>query len=434
MKKLLFLILLTFILVWQTAVFPIDIVKRGFSKARVAVPAITANGKLSNAAALKEMTSVLRFDLDNSGYFRVLENNALVDKLLREDITRGRTMLGSWSAAGASLLVKVDSRIYDDTVQLKCIIHDLKAGRVIYSKTLSGRMSRKRYAVHHLVNSIVKDITGEEGIATTRIVFSADQAVPGQKEIYLMDYDGGNMKRLTSDKDVSLVPGFGPRGKTIYYTTYLKGYPKVVSLELATGKRKVISSRAGLNAFPAVSPNGKELALSLSKDGAVEIYRVALDGGDPVRLTRSGGGVASSPCWSPDGKNIAFVSNSRGSAQIYVMNRNGRNKKRLSIGYSYATSVDWSPKGDLIVFTAKSGRYRQLFLADLKTGNIEQLTTASGNHEKPSFAPDGIHLVYCLERNYEKDLYLIDIRDKRPVRITSMPGNELYPDWSPVGY
>jgi TolB protein len=433
MKKTVFILLFIFFIIQSANAPAIDIVV-DFKKADIAVPNITAGGKESNSKIVKEMSRVLRFDLDNSGYFRVLPNKNIVDKLQRADINRGKTMLNSWSAAGAAILVKVDSKISGDQVKLKCIIYDLKTRSVIYSKSLTDRVSRKRYVVHFLVNSIVKELTGEEGIATTRIVFSADQGVAGQKEIYLMDYDGGNMKKLTADKTVSLVPGFGADGHTIYYTTYLKGYPKVVSLGLKSGKRKIVSSYAGLNAFPAVSPNGNEMALSLSKDGTVDIYRTDMDGKNPVRLTRSYGGVASSPCWSPDGKKIAFVSNSRGTAQVYVINRNGRNRKRISKGYSNATSVDWSPKGDLIAFSAKSGRSRQIFLADLRTGKTEQLTFGAGNHEKPSFAPDGIHLIYCLERNYEKDLYIIDVRDKRPVRVTSMQGNELFPDWSPVGY
>ena len=411
----------------------IEIVKTSFRKATVAVPRFTQNGTWSNDADIKLMTSVLRFDLDNSGYLEVLKQTRTINELLRDDLVRNRIFLGAWSAIGAEMLVRVDCAMISSEVRLTCTIYDLKTKRQIYRKKITGKASGKRYIAHTLSNSIIKELTGEKGIATTRIAFSADRGTRG-KEIYLIDYDGANLRRITQDKVVSIAPDFDPKGNKLYYTSYLKGYPKIVSINLKSGARNVVSSYTGLNAFADISPNGKEMLLSLSKDGAVEIYLTALNAGDPKRLTRSSGGVASSPCWSPDGRQIAYVSNARGTAQVYTMNRNSGNKKRLSKGYSYATSVDWSPKGNLIAFSAKSGRYRQIFVLDLKNKNIQQITDARANHENPSFAPDGIHLVYCAEKKYESDLYLIDIRDPKPVRITTLAGSEKYPSWSPVGF
>ncbi|GAF76791.1 unnamed protein product, partial [marine sediment metagenome] len=337
---------------------------------------------------LRQMTSVLRFDLDNSGYFRVIQNSAVVDRLSREDIAKGRVSLGSWSAIGAELLVKVNCAKSGKKIKLTCAIYDLKNRRSIFSKKISGSNSNRRYLIHRLADAIVEEFTGEKGIAATKIAFTADRGIAGKKDIYLVDYDGAALTRITHDDVVSVVPEFSPDGKTIYYTSYLKGYPKIVSIDLKTGKREVVSSFPGLNAFPAISPDGKEIALSLSKDGTVDIYRMRLDGGKPIRLTRSPGGVASSPCWSPDGKKIAFVSNAHGTAQIYVMDRDGKNKKHLSKGYSYATAVDWSPKGNLIAFTAKRGRQRQIFILDLKNNRVEQITRVPANHANPSFARD----------------------------------------------
>ena len=268
----------------------IEIVKTSFRKATVAVPRFTQNGTWSNDADIKLMTSVLRFDLDNSGYLEVLKQTRTINELLRDDLVRNRIFLGAWSAIGAEMLVRVDCAMISSEVRLTCTIYDLKTKRQIYRKKITGKASGKRYIAHTLSNSIIKELTGEKGIATTRIAFSADRGTRG-KEIYLIDYDGANLRRITQDKVVSIAPDFDPKGNKLYYTSYLKGYPKIVSINLKSGARNVVSSYTGLNAFADISPNGKEMLLSLSKDGAVEIYLTALNAGDPKRLTRSSGGV-----------------------------------------------------------------------------------------------------------------------------------------------
>ena len=122
-------------------------------------------------------------------------------------------------------------------------------------------------------------------------------------------------------------PRWTPDLQNLTYTSYKRGYPNV----FMTGRAKPLSSYGGLNASGAVSPNGKSMALILSKDGNPELYVMGLGfGGGLERLTRTRQCEAS-PCWSPDGNHIVYVSDSSGTPQIYILPRQGGQPMRLIV-------------------------------------------------------------------------------------------------------
>jgi TolB protein len=379
-------------------------------KTPVAILGFTRSGKPDNGAFTRTLKETLTFDLDHSGFFETVP-----------------------SRSEGEILVKADYRASGGAVTIDCHVYD-SSGKHLFGKRFPGKESNARRVVHRMADTIVKERTGFDGIASTRIVFVADRG-GRYKNLCLVDYDGENLVQVTNDKTFSLAPDWSPDGRQIYYTSYLYGYPRVCTIDRPTGKRWVVSAYPGLNAFAAISPRGNEMVLTLSKDGAVEIYRASLEGKRAHRLTRSRGGVASSPCWHPNGTQIAFVSNRGGGAQIYAMNTDGSNVRRLVSGFSYVTSLDWSPTGDKIAFSARSQGRLHIFVLNLKSRRAKQVTFDSASHENPSFAPNGIHLAYVATRGYESDLYVVDTQDTRSrYRLTSLKGDETYPSWSPAGF
>jgi TolB protein len=411
-RILLVVLLFGFSLETGAAEHEILVTGEAFQKTRVAVPGFTRSGAPDTSAVTQTLTETLRFDLDHSGFFTVVPDSR-----------------------NAEVLVKANYVVSGNDITTDCYVHEAAGNKALFGRRLTGKADQARRVVHRMADVIVKEMTRVDGIASTRIAFVADSG-GRNKNICLIDYDGKNLVELTHDKTLSLAPDWSPNGKTLYYTSYLYGYPRVCAIELATGRRWLISSYPGLNALPAISPRGDEMALTLSKDGCVEIYSASLDGSNPHRLTRSQGGLASSPCWSPNGAQIAFVSNRSGGAQIYAMNTDGSNVRRLLSGFSYVTSVDWSPRENKIAFSSRYQGTLQIFVFDLDRRVVRQVTFDSASHENPSFAPNGIHIVYVATSGYESDLYIADTRDleSKPFRLTSLTGDETYPAWSPVGY
>jgi len=400
-------------------------IEKGFGeKIVVALPLFEGIGGAVDAEKIRD---VLTFDLNMSGHFTAVENTDFVDETETDDRLSRRIAFPEWLALGAEVLVKGKFESGLSQFSVEATVYDVGAGRSILAKRYSGEASQWRSAVHHISNDVIEAITGEAGIALSKIAFVS--TATGAKEIYVMDYDGANRRRVTKDNLGAMYPAWFPDGGRIAYTRYNGRRQESCAVDLGTGATTRLTSFPGLNAFVAVSPNGAEIAMSLSRDGNTEIYRLAADGSRPTRLT-FGRSTESSPCWSPEGRRMAFVSDRSGSPQVYVMNSTGGTAERLTYRGGYNTSPDWSPKGDLIAYVSRIDGVFQVCTVDVETKEVVRLTTGWEDKEDPSWAPDGRHVVYSVKSGNRYDLYMLDIYELEPVRLTSGGGDFLSPAWS----
>jgi peptidoglycan hydrolase-like protein with peptidoglycan-binding domain len=121
-----------------------------------------------------------------------------------------------------------------------------------------------------------------------------------------------------------------------------------------------------------------------------EIFTMAADGSDSVRLTRNAA-EDSYPSFSPDGQRIAFASNREGTPHIYVMNADGTGVRRLTNAGSADSLPEWSPDGRWIVFTRNFVLEQQsdLFKVRSDDGAVIRLTSTPGLEFAPEWSPDG---------------------------------------------
>ena len=99
------------------------------------------------------------------------------------------------------------------------------------------------------------------------------------------------------------------------------------------------------------SPDGRRLAVVLTKDGGSQIYLINVDGSGVTRLTHSSG-IDTEPNFSPDGRHIIFTSDRGGSPQIYRVPVAGGQPERLTFEGSYNVSPRHSPDGESFTFIA----------------------------------------------------------------------------------
>ncbi|MBD3348722.1 MAG: Tol-Pal system beta propeller repeat protein TolB [Candidatus Eisenbacteria bacterium] len=401
-------------------------IEKGFGeKVRIAVPLFPSTG--AGEPEPEGIRDVLLFDLSHSGYFDVVENLEFVDEAERDDRASGRIDFAEWLALGAEILVKGKFQSGLSEFWLEVTVHDLEGGRAIFAKRYTSAPDGWRAAVHALSDEIVKRLTGEDGIAGTRIAFVSNAT--GTKEVYVMDYDGANRRRLTRESQMAIYPGWFPSGERIAYTSYRGPRQELHAVDVSSGATSRLTAFPGLNAFASVSPDGREILMTLSRDGNPEIYRLRSDGTSARRLTY-GRSTESSPCWSPDGRRIAFVSDRSGRPQIHVMNSTGGTGERVTFQGYHNTTPEWSPRGDLIAYTSQIEGVFQICTVDVETGEVTRLTTDRRHKEDPSWAPDGRHIVYSAKSGGKSDLYLLDIYEKEPVKLTSGAGDYLSPAWS----
>src|SRR5262249_17322834 len=240
-------------------------VSKGGGRIPILVEALTASGDAQSAGQAQE---VLANDLDLSAVFAVNRGWAGPPPDQVQAIVGGR-----WSADGKE-------------VRLEGEVHDFPARRAILKKDYRGPAAQWRWLVHQFADDIVLQFTGEPGVARTRIAFAAPRG--RDKELYVMDLDGAGLQPLTADRSIALSPAWPPDGSLLPFTWYgAGGGPKIYVMPSAGGKSFLISGRGGNNTSPAYSPDGREIACTLSMDGNAEIYRLDARGGSPRRLTTS---------------------------------------------------------------------------------------------------------------------------------------------------
>jgi TolB protein len=305
----------------------------------------------------------------------------------------------------------------------------------------AGTLARK--VAHVASDEIHKQLRGVDGVAQTRIVFSStrDAERYGKtiqdrtaQEIYMMDYDGANQRRITADKSLNLGPAWCPDGTCIAYTSYSPDAPDIVirNLYKIGESRPTRGGDRAQNFFPAFSPDGSKIAFASARNGAaMDIYVVNRDGSDTRRLTNHPGSD-SAPAWSPKGNQIAFTSDRSGSNQLYVMDPDGGAATRLPVYCpKQCDRPTWAPglNQPLLAYTTQGGGGTDIELYDFEAKKARLLTDGQGVNESPSFAPNGKHVLFYTTRWGKKELAIVDIDGKNVRRLTSL-GDNTYPSWS----
>jgi TolB protein len=321
---------------------------------------------------------------------------------------------------------------------LRLVLHDAVYGQVKEDRTFvlpAQGDPNFRMAVHAAADEIVRWATGDPGSAATRIAFVLE-ARDNAKEIYVIDYDGENVQRLTSDGAIALSPTWAPDGSRLAYTSYRSGAPLLYERDLTTGRDRLISDRDGINITPVYSPDGTTIAFATTVSGNTEIATYNRERNCCLEQHTRGRQFDSlSPTYSPDGRQFAFVSNRLGEPHIYVMPVGGGEPRLISDyafgGRGYNVSPDWSPRGNQIVYQTRQNGTLQIALADLDRGT-RRLLTNEGNNEDPSWAPDGRHVVFSSrDREGAGGLFIVDTVSGRVRPLLRGAGYGL-PAWSPA--
>ncbi|MBN1423228.1 Tol-Pal system beta propeller repeat protein TolB [Candidatus Fermentibacteria bacterium] len=364
---------------------------------------------------------VIRQDLELSGYFRVLDGLELVRDWLDSTEVRAK-----WATIGADALLEGKVERSGKDFRLHAYLSDLASGRLVARRTMEGPDPRR--IAHSASDEVVKVLTGERGIAATRVAFILDQGT--RSELCIADYDGHNMRQLTNTGVLKFGSAWSPDDDVIAFSALIDPSPDLFFWSFPESRMKRITNFPGLVAGASWSRDGKKLALTLTKDGDSEIYIMNRDGSGLRRVTRHPA-IDCSPSWAPSGREIAFTSDRSGSPQIYVTDLDGTELRRLTFSGGYNESAAWSPRGDRIAYVAKEAGFFDVWVIDPMGRHRRRITFKGTSNEDPAWAPDGRHLIYVSTRRYQKELVLTDVGGRIEHVLPLGRGDKEEPSWSP---
>lgn len=398
-------------------------------------------GTFGGAGVAPQVEAIVGRDLYHSDRFQMMTDlpGGLVGELVDYAL---------WDRLGADFLLTGRLEGAGDGFVLVLELHD-----VVYREVKERGRFRVppaadadfRMAVHRASDEVVRWATGDPGMAASRIVFTMEDGTAPDgspiKNLYLIDSDGENLRRITNDPTVAQSATWSPDGTRIAYSSVKSGNQRIYELDLTTGRERMLEPVRGTgdHITPAYHPDGRTLAFAVfgsdmrsgifTYDIARECCLAYLSGGPWYDL---------SPTFSPDGRWLAFNTLRFGDAvpQIMIMPAEGGTAETLSPyeygGGGFFSAPDWSPRGDLVAFHGRieRGRYHILVASLEQGGRVLRQLTSEGNNEDPSWAPDGRHIVFVGERSWGHGLFVVDATSGR-IRALVAGRRVQVPDWSP---
>jgi len=409
----------------------------GLVRPRFAVPeCVPKRPDEASAAACRTLTQVLRADLRFEDLFQFVPDS-LMNAIPPLDPLQPR--FDDWKGIGAKILVATQALVEGSELQVEVRVYFVDNGQAMLQRRYSGRPDNPRSFAHQASDDIMT-LTQYKGVARTRIVYVSDRDATKErrsKELYIVDYDGFNPRRVTVNGSLNILPAWRPDGQAIAYVSYRQGTPVVYLAKIFEGQSvaNLTGERGDSQAFsPSFSPDGQRLAYGSNREDSMDVWVSGSDGAHPRRLTTTRA-KDTAPCFSPTGQEIAFTSDRTGTPQLWLMDSEGLNVRRLTVGSgTWNDGCAWNPakQWSEIAYTARleAGGF-DIAIIDLATRQVRQITSGRGSCEYPSWAPNGRHLVFSCKRGSRWELTISDREGRSIHTLATGPGNNVQPDWGP---
>ena len=370
-----------------------------------------------------EISDVIKNDLNMSGQFKLINvsdepNNQLAISNYR-NAGADNVLTGVVSKEGAQY--KVQYQLYDAAAH----------GRLLLSKSYTVSPDVLRQLSHHISDEIYEKLTGYKGVFSTRIAYILVKRA-GQKRQFnleIADFDGYNPRALLKSSEPIMSPSWSPDAKQLAYVSFENKRSQIFTVDVATGKRRLITSFKGINGAPSWSPDGKKLAVVLSKNGSPKIYNVDLTSGQLKQLT-FGKAIDTEPKYAPDGKSILFTSGRGGSPQIYQLNLSSGKVRRVTYEGNYNARASYTPSEKQIVMLHREDDRFNIGVQRSGSSRID-LLTSSPMDESPSVSPNGRLVLYATQNNKRGVLAVVSIDGRIRMKLPSRQGDVQEPAWSP---
>ena len=400
-------------------------------------------------AAGQKMGKRLGKNLKFSSYFHLLSPKAFIENpITRASVPYPKEPNGfrwqNWKLTGADFLLFTDYSVVQEVIVLKVSFYNINLQKNIFKKKYHGVFGQTNKMVDQLSNDIIKSLSGKKGIFETKIL-SVRNTSGTKKELFVMDWNGENKKRLTYHRSIVLSPAWSNDGNQVAYSAFVynkrlkKRVAALFLYDFRTNIIKLLSAQSGANLGSDFFPGGRQMLITLgSGPGLLDIFKMNLKTKALIPLTTGPQRVINvEPSIHPRTRRIAFSSDKSGKTMIYVMNPSGKNLKQVTFAGHHNSNPDWHPEKNDLVFSGQSQGRMDLFRISAQKTGLKRLTSLKkkngrwANCESPSFSPDGRFIVFSSDRSGVYQLYVMNLDDLSIERITSDRYNYKSPRWSP---
>lgn len=188
--------------------------------------------------------------------------------------------------------------------------------------------------------------------------------------LYLTTLDGKDPRSLT-EPGVYADPAFSPDGALLVFAkTEPDGASHLYLYDLAAGKIGQLTKGPVKDRDPSFAPDGKRIVFARpDKDGGYELFTLAVNGSDLKQITETSAAAPNTePLYALDGRKIVFLSRAEGKTEIFMIAADGRERVRLTDNSYDERDLAFSQSGGRLLFTADDKGKPTIFAVSISGG------------------------------------------------------------------
>ena len=256
-------------------------------------------------------------------------------------------------------------------------------------------------------------------------------------QICIINADGTGFRRLTKEDNIQhYYPSMSPDGKSVVYAAYREAnIYELYEMDIASGNVVQLTDRLGNLNSPEISPDGRQIIFKMSSANTNKdiVWMMDRNGQNADKISRV---IGWDPTWSPDGKYILFASDMDGAIQLYRIGVNGKDLHKISSLPAITGRSDWSADGQFIVTYSGGPWKHEVYIMTADGLNARVLSPAGGNAQGPSFSPDGKWVAFTAYYDHPGEdqgceIYIVRTNGTDLRRITDNDYCDYQPRWGP---
>jgi TolB protein len=196
----------------------------------------------------------------------------------------------------------------------------------------------------------------------------------------------GVLQNPTKGVGTNYLPVFSPDGKQIAFMSGRDGNPEIYAMNVDGSNLRRLTNNSAGESSPTWSPSGSQIAFTSDRTGKAQIYVMNSSDGSGVRRLTVNESEADRPTWSPPPFNEIAYSASTGRYDIKVLEVSTGTTRQLTFGEGTNESPAWAPGGRHLAFTStRAGGRTQVFTIGRDGRGLRQITR-DGNNQTPSWS------------------------------------------------
>ncbi len=209
----------------------------------------------------------------------------------------------------------------------------------------------------------------------------------GDPEIFIMDRDGSDMKRMTYDPGDDLDPSWSPDGEKIVFTSNRSGNYNLYILDVKTLSMERLTDAPFDDRYPDWSPKDDLILFQSNRKSSSDLFTVSAKNLVVLQITRYKATFSSYPAWSPNG--LSFVH-------------------------------------ETVLYDGRTG----IAIRSFPNGQNQTVVELLNSNLQPAWSPDGTQIVFISDRDGQMDIYIISKDGKAIFRLTNTPAVKSQVDWT----